>query len=145
PFAMLPFCGYHMGDYFRHWIDMGKKTDPAKLPKIFYVNWFRKSAQGKFLWPGYGENSRILKWVIERISGTGKAQMTPIGNIPADGALDLTGLNLSLEAVHEILKVDIAEWRNEIPGIQEHFSVFGTHLPKELVRELEALQKRLEV
>jgi phosphoenolpyruvate carboxykinase (GTP) len=145
PFAMLPFCGYHMGDYFQHWINIGKRTDPAKLPKIYYVNWFRKSAQGKFLWPGYGENSRILKWVIERVSGTGKAKMTPIGHIPADGALDLTGLNLSQEAINEILKVDVEEWRNEIPSIQEHFAVFGSHLPKELTLELEALQKRLEV
>ena len=97
PFAMLPFCGYNMGDYFAHWLSFAQRTDRAKLPKVYFVNWFRKNADGKFLWPGYGENSRVLKWICERVEGTGKAQKTPIGNLPTPDALDLSGLNLPAE------------------------------------------------
>jgi len=143
PFAMLPFCGYNMGDYFAHWLAIGKKAAPGKLPKIFYVNWFRKGADGKFLWPGYGENSRVLKWVVERISGTGKADETPIGYLPARGALDLGGIGLGEAAQDELLRVDPAEWKNELPGIREHFASFGAHLPPELNEEADALEKRL--
>jgi len=144
PFAMLPFCGYHMGDYFAHWLSMGNKSTPDKLPKIYYVNWFRKGSDGKFLWPGYGENSRVLKWIIERVAGTAEAITTPIGNIPTRDGLDLSGLDLPAGALDELLKVDIAEWKNEIPGIREHFATFGEHLPQELAAQVDALEKRLQ-
>jgi len=143
PFAMLPFCGYHMGDYFAHWLEMGKKSTPDKLPKIFYVNWFRKSTAGKFLWPGYGENSRVLKWIIERVAGTGRAVKTAIGFVPEKDALDMQGLGLAPEALDELLRVDIGEWKNEVPGIREHFATFGNHLPAELMNQVDALEKRL--
>ncbi len=144
PFAMLPFCGYHMGDYFKHWLDMGKKTDPDNLPKIFYVNWFRKGEDGKFLWPGYGENSRALKWVIERVCGEGKAEETPIGWVPTKDALDLDGLDISDSDVDELLKVDTEEWKKQIPLIREHLAKFGDRLPDGLKDEIDALEKRLE-
>jgi phosphoenolpyruvate carboxykinase (GTP) len=143
PFAMLPFCGYHMGDYFAHWITIANKTRPENLPKIFYVNWFRKDTAGKWLWPGYGENSRVLKWIIERLAGTGKAEKSPIGHVPAKGSLDFSGLDLSENQVSELLKVDLEEWKKEIPGIREHFAKFGSHLPAELNDEVDALEKRL--
>ena len=143
PFAMLPFCGYNMGDYFAHWLSFAKKTDRSKLPKVYFVNWFRKSADGKFLWPGYGDNSRVLKWICERIAGTGKAQETPIGNVPMSGALDLSGLNLPAENVKELLKVDKDGWKKEIDDIAENYKKFGSHLPPELSKELDELRKRL--
>ena len=144
PFAMLPFCGYHMGDYFKHWLDMGKKTDPDNLPKIFYVNWFRKGEDGKFLWPGYGENSRALKWVIERVCGEGKAEETPIGWVPTKDALDLDGLDISGSNLDELLKVDTEEWKKQVPLIREHLAKFGDRLPEGLKDEIDALEKRLE-
>jgi len=143
PFAMLPFCGYHMGDYFRHWLEMGKKTDVNKLPRIFYVNWFRKTPDGKWLWPGYGENSRVLKWICERIEGTGKAVETPIGYVPAPGAIDTSGLNLSDADMTELLKVDTNDWLREVESIKKHYSQFGDRLPQGLNDELAALEKRL--
>ena len=143
PFAMLPFCGYNMGDYFKHWLTIGKKSTEDKLPKIFYVNWFRKSPEGKWLWPGYGENSRVLKWVIERVSGQGKAEKTAIGFVPAKDALDTSGLNISSEDLSQLLAVNNEEWKKEIPGIKEHFSKFGDRCPKELLDEADALEKRL--
>ena len=143
PFAMLPFCGYHMGDYFKHWLDMGKKTDGKNLPKIFYVNWFRKTSDGKWLWPGYGENSRVLKWICERIDGTGKAVETPIGYVPAPGAIDCTGLNVSDQDMAELLRVDINAWLQEVESIKKHYSQFGDRLPQGLRDELNALEKRL--
>ncbi len=143
PFAMLPFCGYHMGDYFAHWLKMGEKTTPEKLPKIFYVNWFRKTSSGKWLWPGYGENSRVLKWVVERIAGKGKAKSTPIGYVPEAGDLDLSGMDIAPEAVRQVLDVDCGEWREELPAIRKHLEVFGDKLPPELLAEFENLQKRL--
>jgi phosphoenolpyruvate carboxykinase (GTP) len=143
PFAMLPFCGYNMGDYFAHWIKMGKKSSEDKLPRIFYVNWFRKSAEGKWLWPGYGDNSRVLKWVIERVSGKGRAEKTAIGYIPAKDALDVSGLKISGSELSELLNVNTGEWKNEIPSIEEHYAQFGSHLPKELKEELQSLGKRL--
>jgi phosphoenolpyruvate carboxykinase (GTP) len=144
PFAMLPFCGYNMGDYFKHWIETGKKTDPEKLPKIFYVNWFRKNKEGKFLWPGYGENSRVLKWIIERIQGTAKVEKSPIGYVPTKDALDLSGLNINDEEVEELLSINKDEWINEIPGIKEHYATFGDKMPSELNKELDDLEKRLK-
>jgi phosphoenolpyruvate carboxykinase (GTP) len=144
PFAMLPFCGYHMGDYFKHWLDIGKQADPDKLPKIFYVNWFRKNKDGKFLWPGYGENSRALKWVIERVCGEGKAEKTPIGWIPTKDTLYLDGLDISTEDLEELLKVDTEEWKKQIPLIREHLAKFGDRLPAGLKDEIDTLEKRLE-
>ncbi len=143
PFAMLPFCGYHMGDYFKHWINIGTKTSEDKLPKIFCVNWFRKTDDGKWLWPGYGENSRVLKWVFERCAGKGKANETPIGYMPAEDAIDTAGLNISTADMKELLSVNKEEWKEEVAGIREHYAKFGNRLPVELSTELEALEKRL--
>jgi phosphoenolpyruvate carboxykinase (GTP) len=142
PMAMLPFCGYHMGDYFNHWIKMGEKGG-GKMPKIFYVNWFRKSAAGRFLWPGYAENSRVLKWIFERCDGTAGAVDTPIGKLPAEGALDLNGLNVPADAMSELLRVDAAGWKAELPSMREHFATFGAKLPQGLGEELAALEQRL--
>jgi phosphoenolpyruvate carboxykinase (GTP) len=143
PFAMLPFCGYHMGDYLAHWINIGKKSPSDKLPKIFYVNWFRKTDDGKWLWPGYGENSRVLKWIFERTEGSGKAVATPIGYLPAPDAIDTKGLSVSGVDMAELLKVDVAEWKKELEGIREHFDRFGSKLPQALSEELRELEKRL--
>jgi phosphoenolpyruvate carboxykinase (GTP) len=143
PFAMLPFCGYNMGDYFTHWLSFAERTDPQKLPKVFFVNWFRKDDDGKFLWPGYGENSRVLKWVFERVEGTGEAIETPIGYLPAPGALDLSGLDISEEAMKELLAVDREGWRNEVEGLAKYYDEFGDRLPAELRRQLAALKERL--
>jgi len=143
PFAMLPFCGYNMGDYFKHWLDMGKKTDVKNLPKIFYVNWFRKTSDGKWLWPGYGENSRVLKWICERIDGTGKALETPIGYVPAPGAIDLSGLDVSDHDMAELLRVDVEAWLDEVQSIKKHYDQFGDRLPQGLRDELNALEQRL--
>jgi len=144
PFAMLPFCGYNMGDYFAHWIKVGKKSTEDKLPKIFFVNWFRKNAEGKFMWPGYGENSRVLAWIFDRCDGVDNAQETPIGFMPKDGALNVTGLDVSAASMKEILSVDVEGWKKELKDIREnHYSKFGAHLPKELSAELDALEKRL--
>lgn len=143
PFAMLPFCGYNMGDYFAHWLSFAQRTDRGKLPKVYFVNWFRKSADGKFLWPGYGENSRVLKWICERIAGTGRAQQTPIGNLPTPDALDLSGLNLPTADVKELLAVDKTGWQNEIADVAANYAKFGGHLPKALGEQLDQLKKRL--
>ena len=143
PFAMLPFCGYHMGDYFAHWLAMGAKGDAAKLPRMFYVNWFRKGSDGKFLWPGYGENSRVLKWIFERVSGTAAAVDTAIGRLPAPGSLDLSGLNLAPGTFEELERVDVDGWKAELPGIREHYVKLGTKLPAGLKEELDSLEQRL--
>ena len=143
PMAMLPFCGYHMGDYFAHWLKLGAQADATKLPRIFHVNWFRKGADGKFLWPGYGENSRVLKWIFERVHDTAQAVETPIGRLPAPGSLDLTGLKLTDSALDELLHVDIEGWSNELPVMKQHFELFGSRLPKGLRDELNALEQRL--
>jgi len=144
PFAMLPFMGYHVGDYLQHWLDIGTKTTPDKLPKIFYVNWFRKDANGKFLWPGFGENSRVLKWIVERISGEGKAVETPIGYMPTPDAIDTNGLDVSEEDMKELLKVNRDEWLREVESIREHYAKYGEKMPKELYAQLDALEKRLK-
>ncbi len=143
PFAMLPFCGYNMGDYFQHWLDIGQHAG-AQLPGIYYVNWFRKGADGKFLWPGYSENSRVIKWIFERVTGKAEAVETPIGRLPKPGALDLSGLNLSDEAQAALLRVDVDAWRNEVPSMREHLAKFGAKLPAGVKAELEALVQRLE-
>jgi phosphoenolpyruvate carboxykinase (GTP) len=133
-----------MGDYFQHWLDIGKATTADKLPQIFYVNWFRKTKDGKWLWPGYGENGRVLKWVFERVSGDGKAQKTPIGYMPTFDAIDCRGLKVSEADMAELLKVDKAEWLKEVASIRELYARFGDRLPKELAAQLEALEKRLQ-
>jgi phosphoenolpyruvate carboxykinase (GTP) len=144
PFAMLPFCGYHICDYLQHWLDIGEKTDVEKLPKIFYVNWFRKDKDGKWLWPGFGENSRVLKWIFERTSGEGKAVKTAIGYMPTADAIDRDGLDISEADMKELLKVDKEEWKKEIASIREHYAKFGSRLPKELAKQLEDLEKRIQ-
>ena len=143
PMAMLPFCGYNMGDYFRHWLSIEDKTTPDKLPKIFYVNWFRKDAEGNWLWPGYGENSRVLKWVFERCNGSGNAVETPIGNMPALDAIDRNGLNISDKEMEELLNVEPELWLKEVESIKEHYEIFGEKLPQGLKEELAALEERL--
>ena len=143
PFAMLPFCGYNMGDYFGHWLRIGGEADPEKLPKIFYVNWFRKGKDGRWLWPGYGENSRVLEWVFERVSGRGEAVETPIGLVPAPGAIDISGTSVTREDMDELLLVDLDGWRAEVPLIREHFTQFGDRLPKELDAAVDDLERRL--
>jgi phosphoenolpyruvate carboxykinase (GTP) len=142
PFAMLPFCGYHMGDYFKHWLEIGKHPG-AKLPKIFYVNWFRRGADGHFLWPGYGDNSRVLKWIFGRCNGTAAAKETEIGNLPADGALDLSGLDIPAEDQKALFGVDKEGWKAVIPQIEQHFAKFGAKLPAELSKQLDELKARL--
>ena len=144
PMAMLPFCGYHMGDYFAHWLKIGASSDASKLPKIFYVNWFRQDENRKFLWPGYGENGRVLKWIFERCDGKVHAKDTPIGRIPGVADLDTTGLDIKGAHVDELLSVDIEGWLAEVPLIKEHFAQFGGHLPEGLNLEVKALEERLQ-
>jgi phosphoenolpyruvate carboxykinase (GTP) len=143
PMAMLPFIGYNVGDYFQHWVNVGKEADATKLPRIFYVNWFRRGGDNRFLWPGFGENSRVLKWIIERIEGRTTAIETPIGRVPAPDQLDLSGLQLPAEDVEASLAVDIEEWRQEIPLIEEWFAKIGNALPSSMHDELDALRQRL--
>jgi phosphoenolpyruvate carboxykinase (GTP) len=142
PFAMLPFCGYNMADYFAHWLNVGA-TDGAVLPKVFYVNWFRKDEDGKFLWPGFGENSRVLEWVFRRCEGKAEAVETPIGLVPAPGALNTDGLDLREGALEELLAVDAEKVRAELPQVEEHLAKFGDDLPAALRQQLDALKARL--
>ena len=142
PFAMLPFCGYNMGDYFQHWFDMGDKLKD-KAPKVFYVNWFRKSSDGKFLWPGFGDNSRAIKWMCERVDGKAKAKKTAIGYVPEYTDLDLRGLNVSQENVKELLRVNAEAWKLEIPKMEKFFAQFGDRLPKRLRNQFDELNNRL--
>lgn len=143
PMAMLPFIGYNVGDYMQHWIDTGKNADESKLPKVFFVNWFRRGDDGRFLWPGFGENSRVLKWVIERVEGKAAGQETPIGTVPSAADLDLNGLDVPAADVDQALLVDAEEWRAELPLIEEWFEFIGDKLPTGLRDELEALKQRL--
>jgi phosphoenolpyruvate carboxykinase (GTP) len=143
PFAMLPFCGYNMADYWGHWLTFAERFDEANLPTIFYVNWFRKGADGKFLWPGYGENSRVLEWIFERSAGRGEALETPIGYVPAPGAIDTAGLAVSAAQMDELLRVDLDEWRAEVPLIREHYAQFADRLPGALASEVDDLATRL--
>jgi phosphoenolpyruvate carboxykinase (GTP) len=142
PFAMLPFCGYNMADYFAHWLEMGQR-DGVDLPRIFYVNWFRKDADGKFLWPGYGENSRVLEWIFRRCDGEAEAVETPIGHVPAPAALDTDGLDIAPGALQELLTVDVDAVRSELPQVQEHLAKFGDRLPAAIREQLADLQRRL--
>jgi phosphoenolpyruvate carboxykinase (GTP) len=142
PFAMLPFCGYNMGDYFGHWLKIGQ-TPGAKLPKIFFVNWFRKDLSGKFVWPGFGDNARVLKWIVGRLNNTAQAKDTAIGRLPAKGSLDLAGLNLTDAQVDLLTTVDVEVWREEAALIPAHYATFGAHLPGELNAQLNALNTRL--
>jgi phosphoenolpyruvate carboxykinase (GTP) len=142
PMAMLPFCGYNMGDYFRHWLDMGKKIPHP--PKIFHVNWFRKGADGKFLWPGYGENARVLKWMLERIEGKAAATETPIGAVPTASAITLDGINVPRETMNELLRVEPADWAKEHADVGEFFNKFGNRLPDEIRDEHNRLGERLQ-
>jgi phosphoenolpyruvate carboxykinase (GTP) len=143
PFAMLPFCGYHMGDYMAHWLALGERADAALLPRIFQVNWFRQGPDGRFLWPGFGENARVLAWVHGRCEGTAEAVESPIGLLPAPGAVDTSGLALAPGDLDELLAVDLAAWRAEVPLIEEHLGLFGDRLPAALRAELDALRARL--
>jgi phosphoenolpyruvate carboxykinase (GTP) len=143
PFAMLPFCGYNVGDYMQHWLDIGQATTPDKLPRMYWVNWFRKGDDGTFLWPGFGENSRVLDWVIERLEGTAGAVDTPIGKLPEPGAINVAGLELDEGTMDELLKVDAEAWRQEVPLIEEHYAAVGERLPPELAEQLKELEKRL--
>ena len=143
PFAMLPFCGYNMADYFSHWLRIGAKADPEKLPRLYFVNWFRRDDDGRFLWPGFGENSRVLAWIFDRVAGRGEAVATPIGNLPAPGAVDLRGLDVSADDMAALLSVDVEGWRAEVPLIREHFAKFGDRLPAELASQVDALEERL--
>jgi len=144
PFAMLPFCGYNMGDYFAHWLAMGAKADAAKLPRIYFVNWFRKDERGRFVWPGYGENSRVLKWIFDRLEGRAEAVETPIGNLPAPGGLDVAGLDLSQAQLDLLLTVDADIWRQEAALIPPFYERFGERLPATLWAEYDALVERLQ-
>ncbi len=144
PMAMLPFIGYNAGEYMQHWIDVGKNSDESKMPKVFFVNWFRRGDDGKFLWPGFGENSRVLKWVVDRVDGRAGGKSTPIGTVPEVDDLDLTGLDVAPAAVAQALVVDAAEWRNELPLIEEWFSFIGENLPTGLRDEFDGLKHRLD-
>jgi len=143
--AMLPFIGYNAGDYFNHWVTVGKDNDESKLPKIFYVNWFRKDENGKFVWPGFSENSRVLKWVIERLEGKAAAIETSIGHVPTADALDVSGLDMTPEALATALTVNDEEWKAEIPLIEDWFAKIGDKLPASLRVELDTLKSRLGV
>jgi phosphoenolpyruvate carboxykinase (GTP) len=144
PMAMLPFCGYNMGDYWSHWLAIGKRAG-AKLPRIYYVNWFRKGDDGSFLWPGFGENSRVLKWIFERCEGTAKAIETPIGNLPAPGAIDTQGLaDVTPEDLVELTRVEVDGWLQEVPLISQYYDQFGSRMPGALRDELRALEEGLE-
>lgn len=142
-FAMLPFCGYNMGDYFGHWLKLGAQADAAKLPKIYYVNWFRKNSAGKFIWPGFGENARVLKWVVERLDGAGEGVETPIGVLPTVDSFDLDGLDIPQADLDLLFSVDADIWRQEAALIPSHLELFGEHTPTELWDEYRALVKRL--
>lgn len=144
PFGMLPFCGYNMGDYFAHWLKMGAKGDSAKLPRIYYVNWFRKDAKGKFLWPGFGENSRVLKWVCERCEGKAEGKKTPIGILPTEKALDVAGLQVGPEQIKELLSVDHGAWKNEAQELENYYHLFGDKLPKAMRDQLDQLLDELD-
>ncbi|MGA0879640.1 MAG: phosphoenolpyruvate carboxykinase domain-containing protein, partial [Ilumatobacteraceae bacterium] len=143
PMAMLPFCGYNMADYFAHWLQLGSRSHPDKLPKIFFVNWFRRDESGRFLWPGFGENSRVLKWIFDRVNGSGPAVRTPIGLLPPADGLDTSGLEISNDDLQDLLSVDIDGWKTAIPQIEDHFAQFGQKLPPVLTKQLASLAAAL--
>ncbi|MCL6440944.1 MAG: phosphoenolpyruvate carboxykinase (GTP), partial [Thermoleophilum sp.] len=139
----LPFCGYHMGDYFAHWLSMASRREDAQLPRVYMVNWFRRGEDGAFLWPGYGENSRVLAWIFRRCQGQAEAVDTPIGRVPTPDAIDTSGLDIDEQTMRELLRVDPAEWRAQLPQIEEHYARFGDRLPAALRAQLEGLERRL--
>ncbi|MEK6278685.1 MAG: phosphoenolpyruvate carboxykinase domain-containing protein, partial [Actinomycetota bacterium] len=143
PMAMLPFCGYNMADYFAHWLRSGREADTGKLPKVFLVNWFRKDEDGHFLWPGFGENSRVLEWVFRRCKGEGETVETPLGLLPAEGELNTEGLEIAEGAIKELLTVDPEGLRDQLPQVEEFLAKFGDRLPDEVSAQLEALKQRL--
>ena len=144
PFAMLPFCGYNMGDYFGHWLEIGEATDTDKLPKLFWVNWFRRGEDGSFLWPGFGDNSRVLKWIVERLDGDAAGAVeTPIGHVPTADAIDTSGLDLDSAVLEQLLRVSTESWRAELPQLEDHYRGLGERVPQALREQLEALEKRL--
>jgi phosphoenolpyruvate carboxykinase (GTP) len=144
PMAMLPFCGYNYADYFAHWLTIGKATDPNQLPKIFFVNWFRRDDDGRFLWPGFGENSRVLKWVFERCDGESDAVDSPIGRLPTKDALDLDGLDIDDADLDAIISVDAKGWLEALPQIRTHYDKFGDKLPAQLQVAVDTLEAKLE-
>jgi phosphoenolpyruvate carboxykinase (GTP) len=141
PMAMLPFCGYNMADYFGHWLEVGRSIPHP--PKIFHVNWFRTSEQGHFLWPGFGQNVRVLKWILERVRDGGKAAETPVGWVPTPDGIEREGLDIPTSALEELLRIDHADWQQEVASQRQFFEQFGTHLPREIQEEHEALARRL--
>ena len=144
PFAMLPFCGYNMGDYFGHWLSMAGKTEAAKLPRLYFVNWFRKNEDGKFVWPGFGDNARVLKWIAERLDGESAAVDTPVGRVPTREALDLSGLDLSATDLSTLLDVDAEIWADEAALIPDFYARFGDRLPQALWDQHVALTARID-
>jgi phosphoenolpyruvate carboxykinase (GTP) len=143
PFAMLPFCGYNMADYWGHWLSVGKATDPEKLPRIYQVNWFRKDADGNYIWPGYGENSRVLAWIVDRLEGLADAVETPIGRVPVEGGIDITGLDIDPAVMHDLFVVDRDSWLAEAELTGEYFAKFGDRVPAELHAQLDTIKTRL--
>jgi phosphoenolpyruvate carboxykinase (GTP) len=139
PMAMLPFCGYNMADYFAHWLAIGDKSKADKLPQIFFVNWFRRDEDGRFLWPGYGENSRVLKWIFDRVDGTANATRTEIGYLPSPGDIDTKGLDVKADDMSAILSVDTDGWKSALPQIKDHYATFGAKLPARLAAQLDQL------
>lgn len=144
PFAMLPFCGYNMGDYFSHWLQMKQQGDPQKMPRFYYVNWFRKGPKGEWLWPGFGENSRVIKWIFERTSGANHAQKTPVGWVPNAEGLDTSGLSVNKETLQQLLRVDVNEWKADVEELEKYLKIFGSKLPKAISEQLEKLKQRLQ-
>ena len=143
PFAMLPFMGYNIGDYIAHWLEVGAVADPEKLPRLYWVNWFRRDANDQFMWPGFGENCRVLAWVCDRLSGTGEAVETPIGLVPSPGAVDCNGLTVDEATMTRLVEVDPTSWRSELSLIEAHYQRIGGRLPEEMSHQLEALRSRL--
>jgi phosphoenolpyruvate carboxykinase (GTP) len=143
PMAMLPFCGFNMADYFGHWLELGRQH-PERMPRVFLVNWFRKNEDGKFIWPGFGENSRVLKWIFRRCNGEGETRESPIGLVPAEGEIDTDDLDLSAEELDELMSLDVEAMRDQLPQTEEHLARFGARLPDEVRSQLDALKQRLE-
>ena len=143
PFAMLPFMGYNVGDYINHWIEIGKVEKSNKLPELFWVNWFRKDENGEFLWPGFGENSRVLKWILDRIDGNAQAVDTPLGLLPEIDGIDTSGLDVDNHAMEKLLEVNSESWSREVPLIEEHLSSIGERLPVEMTSQLNDLKSRI--
>jgi phosphoenolpyruvate carboxykinase (GTP) len=143
PYAMLPFAGYNLADYMSHWLAIGDQGDSGKLPRVFHVNWFRKDAEGNFLWPGFGENSRVLEWIFRRCNGEGEAVETPIGLVPAEGQINIDGLDVTADDMRELTTVDTDALRDEVPQIEEYLATYGDRLPDRVRSQLEALKQRL--